>query len=331
MYGIDPDIFDLRTMDSCDLEMDTKTIDEILNFPERLGDKVENVNEKVNLNSVTPKPEESENFFELRENVKESGVTQVGSKMFNSYVNGFGLKENLGRQRIVNPIFGNLKKEFPNLVQKELKNNFSTQNEKHMVKKELLNMKNNLTIPDYSNTSMQDNSFLSGPGSGYSVNNYNILPDVEIYDIENLDLNPKKRKSMTSTDQTDIDDFKLSPSKTPIIDAIIYCALKEEGITIESRDNTKILFKVTDYEIFYEKQKQVCSKQNPTDDESSRIKTIQRWFKNFPTKKERSKTNQTIFYFSVEKSISEDKFRKIGKIIEKLEAILFVNKRRRTK
>jgi len=143
----------------------------------------------------------------------------------------------------------------------------------------------------------------------------------------------KKRKSLTDLTPKVVDeDYKLPPSKTPIIDAIIYCAIKQEGIEIESRDQNQILFKVTDYDTFYEKQKRVCSKQNPTDDESSRIKTIQRWFKNFPTKKERSKTNQTtVFHFSVERSISEDKFRKILKIIEKLECSINVNKRKRTK
>jgi len=141
----------------------------------------------------------------------------------------------------------------------------------------------------------------------------------------------KKRKSKEETDSELDDSHKLPPSKTPIIDALIYCALKEDGITIESRTDSSILFRVSDYDTFYEKQKQVCSKQNPTDDESSRVKTIQRWFKNFPTKKERSKSQCTSFFFSVDKSVSEDKFRKIGKIIDRLECSLNVHKRRRTK
>jgi hypothetical protein len=189
---------------------------------------------------------------------------------------------------------------------------------------------NNFNMNDYSlpnsHYSHSNNDFLiseMGKHMNLSQNGY-LGKDEEINES-------KKRKSM-DFDLEDFDEFKLPPSKTPIIDAILYCAIKgESGITIEHRDDERILFKVTDYDRFYEKQKRVCSKQNPTDDESSRIKTIQRWFKNFPTKKERSKTNETIFFFSIEKSVSEDKFSKIGKIIEKLECTINVNKRRRTK
>jgi len=214
----------------------------------------------------------------------------------------------------------------------------------------------NVTYPNPNNNSpysMEQKVDYSLPNSpNYISTDFNITPNYNTTDYNEInneeevnltetnfigvDDETKKRRSLVNMnneeEEEDMDDTKLPPSKTPIIDAILYCALKGEyGISIEYRDDSKILFKVTDYDRFYEKQKRVCSKQNPTDDESSRIKTIQRWFKNFPTKKERSKTNQTIFFFSVEKSVSEDKFKKIIKIMEKLECSINVNKRRRTK
>jgi len=289
MYGINPDIFELRPMDGCDMKMDPLTVDEILNLSQRKEDLSVDVN--LNFGSPLAKSDDNVSFFELGE--KEEGFFDVkfespkvevklDSPMqnFNYVNNGFGLKrENLiGRQRF--GMFGN------NLMRNGM---------------EIPNLKTNFE-------SLKNNNLNQYFGQiDYTVPQRNLD---ELNDTENTEqINTKKRKSMNIPMVSSFDD-KLPPSKTPIIDAIIYCALKGEGISIECRDTSKILFKVTDYEYFYEKQKQVCSKQNPTDDESSRIKTIQKWFKNFPTKKERSKTNQTIFYFSVEKSVSEDKFRK---------------------
>jgi hypothetical protein len=263
------------------------------------------------------------NYFEL--NVENEGQTKVFGSYGNNYVNnGLSMKREslIGKQRIgvnINPMLMNtyVPKEYP--FAKPQNMNFMNNYQFNMAPNMNTTQNNNL-LPNYTINQNSEPELDNLVGE----NNLNVESN------EN-ELNTKKRKSMTFSKLDFEDDYKLPPSKTPIIDAIIYCAIKGEGITIESRDQSKILFKVTDYESFYEKQKQVCSKQNPTDDESSRIKTIQRWFKNFPTKKERSKTNQNIFYFSVEKSVSEDKFRKIGKIMERLEASINVNKRRRTK
>jgi len=328
MYGIDHDIFN-RPMDGVDMEVDQLTLEEILNFSETKNDEqlILNLNDHIENGGNFENLKEEKSYFELNVDKEESGEAKVfnygmngNNYVGNGFVNNGVKRENMiGMQRIgMRPMMNGFgpKVEFPN------SNGYLKPQNNFMMNMPSPNIQStNLLIPDYS---VKPNT---APELDEEELNENTGLNVESNENE---LNTKKRKSMNLS-KVDFDDYKLPPSKTPIIDAIIYCAIKGEGITIESRDQNKILFKVTDYEVFYEKQKQVCSKQNPTDDESSRIKTIQRWFKNFPTKKERSKTNQTIFYFSVEKSISEDKFRKIGKIIEKLEASINVNKRRRTK
>jgi len=103
----------------------------------------------------------------------------------------------------------------------------------------------------------------------------------------------RKRKLMD-----DIDDdnevpigFKLPASKSPIMEAMTFCAIKRWGIEIiEYSDSTedssaKVVFRVIDFEQYYKYSCQICSKQNPTEDIGSRVKSLRRWFVNFPKKK----------------------------------------------
>jgi len=80
--------------------------------------------------------------------------------------------------------------------------------------------------------------------------------------------------------------FKLKPSKSPVIDALVYCSVKGWGIHMESCSNDSIVFQVTDFNKYYQCSQSICSKLNPTDDVGSRIKTLQRWFPDFPSHKE---------------------------------------------
>jgi len=351
MYGIDPSIF-LLDNEGGDMDLDhdhDQELEEILCpsvSPQRDVKEEENQNteelESGNSGDLVEKfePEpnisEDKSFFEMDEDEKKEEI--VFSNKVHQVIKEPYFKPNLrssgnftiGHQRVpVPPIFINHK--YPNIF---TNNNNSMINTHNMLNTNN-QLNNNLKYENQLNNNLKyenqtQNMYQGEENLNNSENN--------LIDENKLSMEPgmgmsKKRKSLTDLTPKVVDeDYKLPPSKTPIIDAIIYCAIKQEGIEIESRDQNQILFKVTDYDTFYEKQKRVCSKQNPTDDESSRIKTIQRWFKNFPTKKERSKTNQTtVFHFSVERSISEDKFRKILKIIEKLECSINVNKRRRTK
>jgi len=152
-------------------------------------------------------------------------------------------------------------------------------------------------------------------------------------DMKKEELNPLKRKYSEISDGTTSDEpdpeFKLKPSKSPIIDALVYCALKGWGINMECISDEKILFKVTDFHKYYKHSNAICSKLNPTDDIGSRIKTLQRWFGDFPSSKEISKGQGQAFNISIQND--SDKFNKVKEIIEMRQMEATIVKKRRTK
>jgi len=109
----------------------------------------------------------------------------------------------------------------------------------------------------------------------------------------------------------------------------VYCALNKWGIHLETISENKIIFRVTDFDKYYKNSNIICSKLNPTDDIGSRIKTLQRWFVDFPTSKEISKGNGQPFTISI--SNDSDKFGKVKEMIEQRQCDLNVVKKRRTK
>lgn len=85
--------------------------------------------------------------------------------------------------------------------------------------------------------------------------------------------------------------FKLPTSKTPIVDALCFCALKGWGIYISRNERVPhynplyrdvLEFMVTDFEKLDRISRRICPKGNPTSDPGARIKTFRRWFTNFP-------------------------------------------------
>jgi len=97
-------------------------------------------------------------------------------------------------------------------------------------------------------------------------------------------------QSMIVEDKELVGDFKLPASKSPIMEAMVVCALNGWGIEIvknyESTSTTpEIVFRVTDFNRYYKMSRAICSKQRPTDDLGSRIKALKRWFVDFPKKK----------------------------------------------
>jgi len=111
--------------------------------------------------------------------------------------------------------------------------------------------------------------------------------------IEEHCYNPDDHSAACSEEET-VRNFKLPASKSPIMEAMVVCAINGWGIDIirhydigGGRDSipNEILFKVTDFNRYYRISRAICSKQRPTDDLGSRIKALKRWFVNFPKKK----------------------------------------------
>jgi len=122
--------------------------------------------------------------------------------------------------------------------------------------------------------------------------------------------------------------FKLPASKSPIMEAMVVCALNCWGIEIAKNNRptsttpAEVVFKVTDFNRYYKISRAICSKQRPTDDLGSRIKSLRRWFVNFPKKKDRCENS---FSLSVKPTIAK----KVNEIIERNSRSLGLTKRRR--
>jgi hypothetical protein len=122
----------------------------------------------------------------------------------------------------------------------------------------------------------------------------------------------KKRKS-----------FKLQSSKSPVIDALVYCALTNQGLTLIEAGNTIVRFRMHDFPLYYKKSQIICSKAHPTDDLNSRVKALQRWFPDFPTLKELGRGMPSIFSLSREKN--DVNFAKMQVILERQKALVLAN------
>jgi len=151
----------------------------------------------------------------------------------------------------------------------------------------------------------------------------------EMYGDER-ELNERKRKREEESDLDVPNGFKLPASKSPIMEAMAFCAIKRWGIEIlQCQDQiddapAKVVFRVLDFELYYKYSCLICSKQNPTEDIGSRVKSLRRWFVNFPKKRDRRENPQ----FSLE--VKPEVAKKVYEMIEKYKCQINVKKRRRT-
>jgi hypothetical protein len=79
-------------------------------------------------------------------------------------------------------------------------------------------------------------------------------------------------------------DFKIPTTRCPILESLIYCAARKWGITLFRCDaaNRKITFMVTDFDKYYSMSCAICSKERPSGDLRSRLKTLKIWFVSVP-------------------------------------------------
>jgi len=109
---------------------------------------------------------------------------------------------------------------------------------------------------------------------------------------------------------------KLSLSKSPVLEAVIYCALNKWGIEmLPFGPDKKLCFKVTDFDKFSVYSAKINSKGKPTTDVSSRVKALRRWFDGIPKVKDR----KIAFVMSVKGS--EDKHSKVVQLVDKVTAV----------
>jgi len=125
--------------------------------------------------------------------------------------------------------------------------------------------------------------------------------------------------------EKELSKVKLQASKSPIMDALVFCALKRWGIELLEENGDNIRFRVLNFQKYYKCSGIICAKQNPTEDIASRIKALKRWFPDFPTK--RAGNLDDAFEITVQLPNKQDnKPQKLHEIIEKQRKLLGVQK-----
>jgi hypothetical protein len=125
----------------------------------------------------------------------------------------------------------------------------------------------------------------------------------------------------------DITDFKVPSSRIPVMESMVVCALNGWGIEIvksnrKNMDTAEVEFRVFDFNRYYKISRAICSKHRPTEDLGARIKSLKRWFVNFPKKKDRVENS---FSLIVKPTMAI----KVYKSIEKNSVSMNLVKRRR--
>jgi len=127
-----------------------------------------------------------------------------------------------------------------------------------------------------------------------------------------------------------VEGLKLAPSKSPIMDALVYCALNNWGIRLLKQEGDDIQFEVTNFKMYYKISSKICAKQNPTEDQGSRIKALKRWFPDFPSRRERGLLPSP-FTITVSKGCRKDnKPKKLHEIIDRNRHVMKVTSFKRS-
>jgi hypothetical protein len=110
------------------------------------------------------------------------------------------------------------------------------------------------------------------------------------YEISNSDNRSAIVDKITenSGTQASLRDCKLTVSKTPILQTLIYCAINKHGLEIIKYDkfNHCIILKFHNFDQYYEKSRVICYKNVQAVSTVNRVKALKRWFISFPTASE---------------------------------------------
>lgn len=118
--------------------------------------------------------------------------------------------------------------------------------------------------------------------------------------------------AMMEDDQSEKKQFKLPSSKSPIMEALVYCSINKFGIELKELNNQaqRISFLVSDFNTYYKQSCSICSKQSPSEDIRARMKALQRWFTSFPAWRELEKPFELV--------VRQSHYMKMHEIITKM-------------
>lgn len=153
------------------------------------------------------------------------------------------------------------------------------------------------------------------------------LPEYPYTDFLALEPSPQEPEAlstdqMTSTELAEASQVVLPRSRTPIIDAFVYCALKNIGISLRYNGPNKIKFYVYDCQKCFDSTYAICNKLSPTTKPEARLKALRRWFGELPNTIT-SPDMQREFIITVKRNEQNQKFQKIRRIIDNIKSFLF--------
>lgn len=148
--------------------------------------------------------------------------------------------------------------------------------------------------------------------------------DTEYTEESALEVAPGTNNASPADDSEE--NFKLGTSKSPVIEAFIYCALKGWGVHVKTCTRNEVEFTVSDFDRYYSASNRICSKHRPTEDISARIKGLKRWFPDFPARK-----SQISESFTVSVGKDKNKLSKIRQILHKNRELAGICKLRRSR
>jgi len=144
-------------------------------------------------------------------------------------------------------------------------------------------------------------------------------------DDDGSDTEYKDTKSKSQVLSDAEESFKLASSRSPVIEAFVYCALQGWGVEITRSTLDDIEFTVSDFDSYYRQSSRICSKHRPTEDISSRLKGLKRWLPEFPARK-------SLITGPFKVSVAHgDKFKKIQAMLERNREVAGICKMRRSR
>lgn len=96
--------------------------------------------------------------------------------------------------------------------------------------------------------------------------------------------------------------FKLPPSSSPMLDALIYCGLKNKWVSIYTCTKMNVVFKVVDYDEFLMHAHTICTKDYNMNNKNFRYKELKEWFVDLPRRDMR--LQNPIFFLTSKPSVT---------------------------
>jgi len=131
---------------------------------------------------------------------------------------------------------------------------------------------------------MPPGSFPRGfmPGDNSNMGMAHFVPPTYQKRESYIDIEPVFAQLITRLPPPDCLLEKLPSSKTPVIDAFLYCSICNWGVCLSPGNEGPTIFIINDFNVYWDFSQKICSKPSPTETPIARLKALRRWFADFP-------------------------------------------------